>query len=120
MKKVFFLTTILFALAIGSARAQRDNGDRMAQMKQKLKTDLKFTDIQADSVVSIQQEFGPQRRAIFQDQTLAPDDKKAKMKDLMDQSDGRIKTVLGDSLFNAYKDYRLKNRPQGMRGAVTQ
>ena len=95
-------------------------GDRMAQMKQKLKTDLKFTDTQADSVVAIQQEFGPQRRAIFQDQTLAQDDKKAKMTDLMQQSDGRIKTVLGDSLFNVYKDYRMKNRPQGMRGAVTQ
>ena len=44
-------------------------------------TDLKMTDVQADSVVSISMSYMPQRRAIFQDQSLSQDDKQAKMKD---------------------------------------
>ncbi len=57
----------------------------------------------------------PQRRAIYQDQSLSQDDKQAKMKAITDQADKRIQPVLGDSLFKQYQDWRTKNMQQ-MRG----
>jgi hypothetical protein len=94
--------------------AQSDPAAREAQMKQKLMTDLKMTDVQADSVVSINMFYMPQRRVIFQDQSLSQDDKKGKMKTITDQADKRIQPVLGDSLFKQYQDWRVKNMQ--MRG----
>lgn len=96
--------------------AQRDPAARAAEMKQKLITDLKLTDVQADSVVSINQAFMPQRREIFQDQSLSQDDKKAKMKTITDQADKRIQATLGDDLFKQYQDWRMKNMRQRGRG----
>jgi hypothetical protein len=95
--------------------AQTDPAARQAAMKQKLMTDLKLTDVQADSVVAINMDFMPQRRQIYQDQSLSPDDKKAKMKSVSDQADKRILPVLGDSLLKQYQDWRMKNMQQ-MRG----
>ena len=85
---------------------------RQAQMKQKLMTDLKMTDVQADSVVAISMSYMPQRRAIFQDQSLSQDDKQAKMKEITDQADKRIQPVLGDALFKQYQEWRAKNMQQ--------
>jgi len=81
-------------------------------MKQKLKDDLKLTDVQADSVVAIQQEFRPQMRAIFSDQSLSQDEKRAKVQPLNDARDKRIQAVLGDDLFKKYQDWAAANRPQ--------
>ncbi len=61
--------------------ARKDPATRAGEMKQKLRTDLKLTDIQADSVVSINQEFMPQRREVYQDQTMSDDDKKFRLTD---------------------------------------
>ena len=96
--------------------AQNDPASRQAAMKQKLITDLKLTDVQADSVVAINMDFMPQRREIFQDQSLSADDKKAKMKAISDQADKRIQPVLGDSLFKQYQEWRVKNMQQMRAG----
>jgi ABC-type branched-subunit amino acid transport system ATPase component len=101
--------------SVNSYAQQGDPAARQAQMKQKLMTDLKMTDVQADSVVSISMSYSPQRRAIFQDQSLSQDDKQAKMKVITDQADKRIQPILGDSLFKQYQDWRTKNMQQ-MRG----
>ena len=115
-----FIVTGIFVMAalvtsVNSYAQQSDPATRQAQMKQKLITDLKMTDVQADSVVSISMSYMPQRRAIFQDQSLSQDDKQAKMKEITDQADKRIQPVLGDSLFKQYQDWRAKNMQQ-MRG----
>jgi ABC-type branched-subunit amino acid transport system ATPase component len=115
-----FIVAGIFVMAamitsVNSFAQQTDPATRQAQMKQKLITDLKMTDVQADSVVAISMSYMPQRRAIFQDQSLSQDDKQAKMKAITDQADKRIQPVLGDSLFKQYQDWRTKNMQQ-MRG----
>jgi ABC-type branched-subunit amino acid transport system ATPase component len=115
-----FIVAGIFVMAalitsVNSFAQQTDPATRQAQMKQKLITDLKMTDVQADSVVAISMSYMPQRRAIFQDQSLSQDDKQAKMKVITDQADKRIQPILGDSLFKQYQDWRTKNMQQ-MRG----
>lgn len=115
-----FIVTGIFVIAalitsVNSFGQQSDPATRQAQMKQKLITDLKMTDVQADSVVVIGMSYMPQRRAIFQDESLSQDDKQAKMKAITDQADKRIQPILGDSLFKQYQDWRTKNMQQ-MRG----
>jgi hypothetical protein len=85
-------------------------------MKQKLITELKMTDVQADSVVAINMSYRPQMRDIFQDQILSQDEKKAKMKTITDQADKRIQPVLGDPLFKQYQEWRMKNMQQMRSG----
>jgi hypothetical protein len=106
---IFCLFTTIYSFA------QSDPAARQAQMKQKLITDLKMTDVQADSVVSINASYRPQFREIFQDQSLSQDDKMAKMKAITEQADKRIQPVLGDPLFKQYQEWRAKNMQQ-MRG----
>jgi hypothetical protein len=119
MKKFMAGALVLMALFVSSNSfaQQRDPAAREAEMKQRLKTDLKLTDVQTDSIITINREFMPQRREIFQDQSLSQDDKRAKMKAITDQADKRIQAVLGDDLFKQYQDWRMKNmQRRGMRG----
>ena len=111
MKQIIAGALVMLALftSADSFAQQRDPAARAAEMKQKLISDLKLTDVQADSVVSINQAFAPQRREIFQDQSLSQDDKKTKMKGITAQADKRIQAVLGDNLFKQYQDWRMKN-----------
>jgi hypothetical protein len=110
----FVLVTLLTSVS-GFAQAG-DPAARAAQMKQKLVTELKMTDVQADSVVAINMSYRPQMRDIFQDQSLSQDEKKTKMKGITDQADKRIQPVLGDSLFKQYQDWRMKNMQQMRSG----
>jgi hypothetical protein len=111
-------TIVVLALfsSVTSFAQQGDPAARQAQMKQKLVTELKMTDVQADSVVAISMSYMPQRRAIYQDQSLSQDDKQAKMKTITDQADKRIQPILGDSLFKQYQDWRMKNMQQMRSG----
>jgi Tfp pilus assembly protein PilO len=123
MKKIIAIVAVMLAVSgISSVYAQQGQMDpaaRQAAMKQKLKDDLKLTDVQADSVTAIQQEFRPQMRTIMMDQTLSADDKKAKLQPISDAADKRIQAVLGDDLFKKYKDWREANRPQRGGGGRT-
>jgi hypothetical protein len=116
MKKILTgiaITIMLFTAS--SLFAQGGGQGRMmdpAAMKQKLIDSLQLTNVQADSVVAISQEFRPKMRDIFMDQSLSQDDKRAKMGDLNDQRNKRIKAVLGDDLFKKYQAYEERNRPQ--------
>jgi hypothetical protein len=110
------VVVILTLFSSVSSFAQTDPATRQAAMKQKLMTDLKMTAVQADSVVSINMDFMPQRREIYQDQSLSPDDKKAKMKTISEQADKRIQPVLGDSLYKQYQEWRIKNMQQMREG----
>ncbi len=95
MKKLFPAVIIFISGRIfnrDQAYAQNDAASRQAEMKQKLMTDLKMTDVQADSVVAISMSYMPQRREIFQDQSLSQDEKKTKMKAITDQVDKRHST----------------------------
>lgn len=94
-------------------------GNRMAQMHQMLKDSVGLTDVQADSVVAIRREVGPQMRAIFQDQSLSQDDKQAKMKALNDQLSARYANFLSADQVQKLQAYqqrqmeRMRNRQGG-------
>ena len=110
----FFLMAVITSVS-GFAQTG-DPAARAAQMKQKLITELKMTDVQADSVVAINMSYRPQMRDIFQDQTLSQDEKKTKMKAITDLADKRIQPVLGDPLFKQYQEWRAKNMQQMRAG----
>ncbi|MDR3712578.1 MAG: hypothetical protein P4L51_07170 [Puia sp.] len=117
MKK--FITGIAIVIAVFSASslyAQRGDTaamrQRMEAMNAKMKSDLKLTDVQADSISAIQHEFQPQVREIFMDQSLGMDDKRAKIAPLNEARDKRIQAVLGNDLFKKYQDWMQQNRPQ--------
>lgn len=117
MKKGIISFVIAIAvLSVSTVHAQQDPAARQAAMKQKLKDDLKLTDVQADSVSAIQQEFRPQMREIFMDQSMSREDKQAKLQTIQAQADKRIQAVLGDDLFKKYQEWREQNRPQRGRG----
>lgn len=118
--KQFIAAGAFVLLAIfGSVDSFAQMGDpsaRAAQMKEKLMTDLKMTNVQADSVVAISMSYMPERKAIFQDSALSMDEKKAKMTTITNEADKRIQPVLGDPLFQQYQAWREKNM-QKMMGA---
>jgi hypothetical protein len=120
MKKIIAGIAVVIAICFVSTSYAQQGGGRMgmdpATMKQKLKDDLKFTDVQSDSVVSITQEFRPKMRDIFMDQTLSTDDKRAKVTAIRDQQNKRIQAALGDDLYKKYLDWQEKNRPQRTGG----
>jgi ABC-type branched-subunit amino acid transport system ATPase component len=117
MKRIIPAFAIIFMslFVATSSFAQSDPAARQAEMKQKLMTDLKMTSVQADSVVAINSSYMPQRREIFQNQSLSQDEKMSKMKSITAEADKRIQPILGDSLFKQYQDWRMKNMQQ-MRG----
>ncbi len=86
----------------------------MVAMRQKMKDDLKLTDVQADSLSAIQQEFQPKIREIFMDPSVSREDKRAKIAPINEARDKRIQAVLGDDLYKKYQDWMEQNRP--MRG----
>ena len=118
MKKIMMSIALVVAVFSVSAvyAQQQDPAARAAAMKQKLKDDLKLTDVQADSVVAIQTEFHPKMREIFMDQSMSQDDKKAKLAPINEQQNKRIQAVLGDDLFKQYQEWWQKNRPQRQGG----
>ena len=113
------LLTSVFSFAQTSSGTGSQMGDQAthaAQMKQKLMSELKMTEMQADSVVAINMSYKPQMRDIFQDQSLSQDEKKSRMKAVTEQADKRIQPILGDSLFRQYQDWRMKNMQQMKSG----
>jgi len=117
MKKLITgIAVIIAVFSASSLYAQRGDTaamrQRMEAMKVKMKSDLKLTDVQADSISAITREFQPQVREIFMDQSLSMDDKRAKIAPINDARDKRIHAVLGDDLFKKYQDWMQQNRPQ--------
>src|SRR5437764_4729436 len=98
----FILVTLLtsvFSFAqngTGTGSQMGDQATHAAQMKQKLISELKMSEMQADSVVAINMSYRPQMRDIFQDQSLSQDEKKSRMKAVTEQADKRIEPILGD------------------------
>ncbi|WP_207492454.1 hypothetical protein [Aridibaculum aurantiacum] len=125
MKKMFFAICIL-ALTAGSVMAQtgerggRARGGQMNEMmKERLKSELKLTDAQTDSVVAIQQEFQSKAREVRMSQDLSEDDKKKKMEALEAERQAKYKTILNEEQqikLNAFYENMRKMREQRGQG----
>ncbi len=93
MKLLFLAVFISFSSLIMAQPPQGGGrGQMMEMMKQRMKEEAKLTDAKADSVISIQREFQPKQREIRMNQSLTDDEKKAKVKTLMEDRKKRWKT----------------------------
>lgn len=95
MKKLIFgLMMLLLSGATSSLFAQNGNGQQRQQaMKSYLKDSLNLSDVQIDSVTSIQAQYRPQMRNIFMDQSASQTDKQTKMQALRTEIEGRYKAA---------------------------
>ncbi len=95
MKKLILLLAIFLSLQATKSFAQ--NSDRMQQMQQQwrsfLKDSVQLSDALADSVMSIRQQYQPQMREIFMDQSASTQDKQTKMQSLRSDMDVRYKSA---------------------------
>jgi len=95
MKKLILLLVVL--LSLQATRSFSQNSDRMQQMQQQfrsfLKDSVQLSDAMIDSVTSIRQQYQPQMRQIFMDQSASMSDKQAKMQSLRTEMDGRYKSA---------------------------
>jgi hypothetical protein len=77
--------------------------DRLAQA-------LNLTDDQKPQVQAILKAQGQKMMEIRQDDTLAPDDKKAKSKALRDETNGQLKNILTDDQYQKWLTMQTRGR----------
>lgn len=123
MKKMLVCMVLAMTVFTVSSFAQGGGGQqRMERMKQALKDSIGLTDVQIDSVMAVRQEYQPQMREIFMDQSASADDKKAKMADLNLKMRARYKSFLSDDQITKLEAYqqrqmeRMRNRGGGGGG----
>ena len=115
MKKVIVLLTIAVTAITTNANAQAPQGgnfDPAAMKERQLKmlkeSDLKLTDVQADSVIAINWEFQAQQRGM---RDLSPEERQTKMKDINDAKMKRMVTAFKDeALAKKVADFYEKQR----------
>jgi len=119
MKKMIFALALLLAVncaVYAQANEQRGGGARGAEMmKQRLKEELKFTDVKADSVTAIQQEFQLKNRELRTNSSMSDDQKKARMEQNDAERKTRLKTILSEEemkKLDAYMESMRKMRQE--------
>jgi hypothetical protein len=114
MKKILFL---LFAcLSIGVISNAQGRGQNPEAMKQMLRDSLQLSDKQVDSVAAILQEFQPKQREIFSNQDMSREDKMAKMKELNEERNARLKGVLTVDQFKKFQEMEERRRQRMAQG----
>jgi Ni/Co efflux regulator RcnB len=122
MKKVLLLVVILLGLSGSVLMAQDGNFDpakmKERQLQQLKDSDLKLTDVQADSVVNINMETRQQMRGL---RDLGDEERRTKMKEINDYRLKRWTAALKDeALAKRVAEYYEKmraNRPNGGGGS---
>ncbi len=117
MKKVIVLLAIAVTAITTNANAQPPQGgnfDPAAMKERQLKmlkeSDLKLTDVQADSVIAINWEFQAQQRGM---RDLTPEERQTKMKDINDAKMKRMVAAFKDeALAKKVADFYEKQRQQ--------
>lgn len=124
MKKIIVLLAFLFGISGSALMAQQGGGGNFdpvkmkeRQLQQLKESDLKLTDVQADSVVSINMETRQQMRAL---RDLSEDQRGAKMKEINDYRLKRWTEALKDEALAKkvaeYYEKQRANRPNGGGG----
>lgn len=124
MKKVVGLLAFLFGLSGSVLMAQGGGGNfdparmKERQLQQLKESDLKLTDVQADSVVNINIETRQQMRGM---RDLSEDQRTAKMKEINEYRLKRWTSALKDeALAKKVADYFEKQRVARMNGGGNQ
>jgi hypothetical protein len=115
MKKLIFCLAIALTVFSVASFAQQGGGGA-ERYKQMLKDSLQLTEVQIDSVMAVRQQYQPQMRDIFMDQSLSQEDKMAKIKDINTQMKARYKAFLTDDQIAKLDAMQQRMRGQGRRG----
>jgi hypothetical protein len=123
MKKVIALIGFFCTISVGALMAQPPGGGNFdpakmkeRQLQQLKESDLKLTDAQADSVVSINMEMRQQMRGL---RDLSDDQRQAKMKELNDYRLKRWTEALKDeALAKRVAEFYEKQRAARMNGGA--
>ncbi len=98
MKKL--ISAIFIAISIFSISCNAQTPDKVnakhssSEMKQMLKDSLHITDVQADSVISIREEFTSKMKQLSKDSSGSSDKRKEQLKPLREQMKMRLKAIL--------------------------
>ena len=115
MKKVLVLAVLAVACSFTVAKAQGGGGDpaaRAAQMKERLKTTLGLTDVQADSVMAIQNDLRPKQMAL---RSASEADRPAMMAEINSIRNKRLEAALPKDVAKKVEDMYAQQRPGGGR-----
>ena len=114
----FFVLTTVTAMAQNSERANRGGGQMQEMMKERLKTDLKLTDAQIDTVFSVQRDFQMKSRDVRMSNNLSEADKTVKMTQLDEERKTKLKTTLNEEQFKKLEEFyenmrKMREQRQG-------
>ena len=117
----FFALTTVTAMAQDNERANRGGGQMQEMMKERLKTDLKLTDVQIDTVFNVQRDFQMKSRDVRLSNNLSEADKAVKMKQLDEERKTKLKTTLNDDQFKKLEEFyenmrKMREQRQGQNG----
>ena len=101
----FFALTTVTAMAQDRERANRGGGQMQEMMKERLKTDLKLTDAQIDTVFGVQRDFQMKSRDVRMSNNLSEADKTVKMKQLDEERKTKLKTTLNEEQFKKLEEF---------------
>lgn len=112
-KPNFFVLAALslaFAAPLLSTPALAAHGQKAGKRLQKLATELNLTDAQKAQIKPILMSSRQQAKALKNDTTLSPEDRKAKMKELRKSTNMQIMAVLTPDQRTTLKSIRQANR----------
>jgi catalase (peroxidase I) len=120
MKKVFALVAVVLCCSMSTVMAQppggggqqQDPAARMAAMKERYKS-MGLNDVQADSVIAIQNDMRPKQMAL---RDLTPEERTEKMKPIAEERNKRLEKALGADLAKKVIEAMSQQRPGGGRG----
>ena len=114
MKKLILFLVIIISFSATKLHAQQ-NMKMQEAWKTYLKDTIQLASPMVDSVMAIRQEYRPQMRDIFMDQSASQEDKQTKMKVIRDEMDVRYKAAgITDEQIQKIHNYEDKLRAEMM------
>ncbi len=107
------LLTIILASGISLAYAQEEKGAaQIESMRTELKSELKLTDAQVDSVKAIQQDFRTAAKPILSNRSLSKDEQKQQLIPLRSERDRRLRANFSREQVAKIHDMMREQREQ--------
>ncbi len=101
-------------LAANRSEQRTKHGARMAgprgDFTERMQKELSLTDEQTQKIKAINREFGQQFRSLRNDSTISKEDNTARIKQLRDEYQKKLKTVLNEEQFNKWEKLKTEHK----------
>ena len=101
-------------LAANRSEQRTKHGARMAgprgDFTERMQKELSLTDEQTEKIKAINREFGQQFRSLRNDSTISKEDNTARIKQLRDEYQKKLKTVLNEEQFNKWEKLKTEHK----------